>query len=47
MKAKYGNKSGVDFKAMPALCGGMPPKKSGTAVEKANTPKKAPKSVGN
>lgn len=44
-KVKYSNKSGVDFKKMPALCGGMPPKKGVEAIEKENTPKKAPNSV--
>lgn len=42
-KVKYDQKSGVDFKDLPALHGGMPPKKSVEQIEKVNTPKKAPK----
>lgn len=44
-KVKYSNKSGVDFKELPALNGGMPPKKSVEAINSENTPKSAPKSV--
>jgi len=46
MKVKWDNKSGVDFKEVPALCGGMPSKKSVEAIDKANMPKSAPKAVG-
>ena len=45
-KVKWSQKSGVDFKDLPALHGGMPPKKSVEQINSANTPKKAPKSCG-
>jgi hypothetical protein len=44
-KVSYDQKSGVDFKELPKLHGGMPPKKSLEQIDSANTPKKAPKSV--
>lgn len=45
-KVKYDQKSGVDFKDLPPLLGGMPSKKSVEQINAANTPKTAPKAVG-
>jgi len=45
MLIKGGVKSGVDFKGLVPLLGGMPPKKSVEAIDKANMPKNAPAST--
>lgn len=45
-KVKWDQKSGVDFKEVPSMLGGMPGKKSVEQIEKVNTPKSAPKAVG-
>lgn len=41
-KAKSDVKSGNDFKQLPKIMEGMPPKKTVDAIEKENTPKSAP-----
>ncbi len=41
---KVSVKSGVDFKKLVPLHGGMPPKKSIEAIDSANMPKNAPAS---
>lgn len=46
-KVKWDQKSGTDFKGeYLTMNGGLPPKKSVEAIDKANTPKKAPNSTG-